>query len=92
MYHHEIQSNLDEFPSLETFIVSDNNHTTMICKIFSHLAAINLQSGVAELKSKLNARDYEDYGKYQRREPNGMAILQSFQDWGAYNATDRQTG
>lgn len=77
-------------PSLAAFIASDKDRSTFIYKRFDRLAARNLlilQSELAELQSKLDGYDQDDWNKYQEGGPDALTPLENLQDWASYKAS-----
>jgi hypothetical protein len=69
--HGKAKSNIIGYPSLATFIASDEDRSTAIYRRFNRLAARNLlylQSELAELEARLDHFDEEDYLHGSREE------------------------
>lgn len=84
------QAYIDGFPALAAFIASDPDRSTFIYKRFDRLASRNLlilQGELAEMQSRLDAFDGEDWSRYQNRGPGYQDALQDLQSWQAYKAT-----
>lgn len=81
---------IDGFPALAAFIASDPDRSTFIYKRFDRLASRNLlilQSELAEMQSRLDAFDRDDWARYRSRGPGYQAALHDLQSWEAYRAT-----
>lgn len=84
------QAYIDGFPALAAFIASDPDRSTFIYKRFDRIASRNLlilQSELAEMQSRLDVYDKEDWAKYQGRGPGYQDALHDLQSWEAYKAT-----
>lgn len=90
-YYQGKQTYIDGYPALSAFIASDKDRSTFIYKRFDRLAARNLlvlQDDLAELQSRLDRFDQEDWERYKSRGRDSLAALQDLQNWESYEATN----